>query len=71
MNASIDTSGLLGDYNVSVQGMAWAPKAGSGPYYPLNGQWSGISTKQLTVVQPTGYGNGTVYGILDKKIAGA
>ena len=71
VNASIDTSGLLGDYNVNVKGMAWAPKAGSVPYYPLNGQWSGISTRQLTVVQPTGYGNGTVYGILDKKIAGA
>ena len=71
VNASIDTSGLLGDYNVNVKGMAWAPKAGSGPYYPFNGQWSGISTRQLTVVQPTGYGNGTVYGILDKKIAGA
>ena len=71
VNASIDTSGLLGDYNVNVKGMAWAPKAGSGPYYPFNGQWSSISTKQLTVVQPTGYGNGTVYGILDKKIAGA
>jgi hypothetical protein len=71
VNASIDTSGLFGNYTISVRGMAWAPKSGGGPYYPLNGQWSGISTGLLTVVQPEGYGNGTVYGILDKKISGA
>ena len=52
--------------------MAAGPKTDpSKPYYPLNGDWSDISSMQFTVNQPTGYGNGTVYGILDKKIAGA
>jgi len=42
----------------------------SKPYYPLNGMWSGISSKQFTVVQPKGYANGTVSGS-EGNVAGA
>jgi len=71
VNASIDTSTLLGTYTVNVKGMASAPKTGGGPYYPLNGQWSGVYTTQFIVKQPEGYDNGTVYGSLGAKLAGA
>ena len=72
VNTSIDTLALLGTYTVNVKGMASAYKTILElPYYPLNGQWSSIISAQFNVNQPTGYGNGTVYGILDKKIAGA
>ena len=70
VNASIDTSRLLGNYNVSVKGMAWAPKSYGGPYYPFNGQWSGIRTTPLNVTQAKGNAIGTVYGSLGN-IAGA
>jgi hypothetical protein len=70
VNAIINTSGLLGNYNVNIQGMAWAPKSGGGPYYPLNGQWSGVRTVQLNVTQPKGDAIGTVSGSLGN-IAGA
>ena len=71
VNASIDTSSLLGTYTVNVKGMASAPKTGGGPYYPLNGQWSGVYATQFLVKQPEGYGNGTVYGTLGAQLAGA
>ncbi|MCX9083308.1 MAG: NapC/NirT family cytochrome c [Candidatus Methanoperedens sp.] len=71
VNASIDTSALLGTYNIYVKGMASAPKSGGGPYYPLNGQWSGIINTQFVVQQPEGYGNGTVYGYLGVHLSGA
>jgi hypothetical protein len=71
VNASIDTSALLGTYTVNVKGMAAAPKTGGGPYYPLNGQWSGVSTTQFIVKQPLGYDNGTIYGTLGATLAGA
>ena len=71
VNASIDTSLLFGTYTVNVKGMASAPKAAGGPYYPLNGDWSGIYNTQFMVKQPQGYDNGTVYGILGVKLAGA
>jgi hypothetical protein len=65
VNANIDTSRLLGNYNVNVMGMAWAPKVdGSRPYYPFNGQWSQVSTVQLNVTQTIRYVNGTVSGSL-------
>jgi len=41
VNASINTSLLLGTYTVNVKGMASAPKTGGGPYYLLNGEWRG------------------------------
>jgi len=41
------------------------------PYYPLNGQWSGVYSTQLIVEEPEGYDNGTVYSILGNHIAGA
>ena len=71
VNASIDTSTLLGTYTVNVMGMASAPKTGGGPYYPLNGQWSGVSATHFTVKQAEGYDNGRVYGSLGVKLAGA
>jgi hypothetical protein len=71
VNASIDTSTLLGTYTVNVKGMASAPKTGGGSYYPLNGQWSGVYTSAFIVNQPEGYDNGTVYGSLGAKLAGA
>ena len=72
VNATLNTSRLNGNYTVKVKGMASGPRTNlTLPAYPLNGDWSDTSSKQLTVVQPTGYGNGTVYGILNKKITGA
>jgi hypothetical protein len=71
VNASIETSTFLGTYIVNVKGMASAPKTGGGPYYPLNGQWSDVYTTQFIVKQPEGYNNGTVYGSLGAKLAGA
>jgi hypothetical protein len=71
VNTSIDTSSLLGTYTVYVKGMASAPKTSGGPYYPLNGQWSGVYNTQFIVEQPEGYDNGTVYGSLGVKLAGA
>jgi hypothetical protein len=72
VNASIDTSSLLGTYTVNIKGMASAPKTNpSLPYYPLNGQWSGITSAQFIVDQPTAYINGTVSGRLGAGIAGA
>jgi hypothetical protein len=71
VNASIDTSTLLGTYTVYIKGMASAPKTGGGPYYPLNGQWSGVYNTQFIVKQPEGYDNGTVYGSLGAKLSGA
>ena len=71
VNASIDTSTLLGTYTVYIKGMASAPKTGGGPYYPLNGQWSGVYNTQFIVNQPEGYDNGTVYGTLGAKLVGA
>ena len=73
VNASIDTSTLLGTYTLYIKGMASAPKTGGGPYYPLNGQWSkdDFYFTQFTVKQPEGYDNGTVYGTLGVKLAGA
>jgi len=50
--------------------MASAPKTSGGPYYPLNGEWSGVYTTQVIVQQPKGYDNGTVYGSLGVKLAG-
>ena len=70
VNASIDTSTLLGTYTVNIKGMASAPKTGGGPYYPLNGQWSSVYGTQLIVEEPEGYNNGTVYGTLGNHIAG-
>ncbi|VVB51776.1 Cytochrome c7 c [uncultured archaeon] len=65
VNATLDTTGFSGIYTVKVKGMASGPKTDSSkPYYPLNGDWSGISSMQLTVNQPTGYANGTVSGSL-------
>jgi len=72
VNSSIDTSDLLGIYTVNVKGMASAYKTNFAlPYYPLNGQWSGVYSTQFTVKQPEGYDNGTVYGTLGVKLAGA
>jgi hypothetical protein len=72
VNASIDTSALLGTYTVYVKGMASAYKTNpSLPYYPLNGQWSGVYNTQFIINQPEGYDNGTVYGTLGVKLAGA
>jgi len=72
VNASFDTSSLLGTYTVYVKGMASAYKTNPAfPYYPLNGQWSGVYSTQLIVEEPEGYDNGTVYGILGNHIAGA
>ncbi|MFZ3385237.1 MAG: hypothetical protein WA144_15060 [Candidatus Methanoperedens sp.] len=72
VNTSIDTSALLGTYTVNVKGMASAYKTIlTLPYYPLNGQWSGIISAQFSVNQPTGYNNGTVSGRLDNGLAGA
>jgi hypothetical protein len=71
VNYSIDTSTLLGTYTINVKGMSSAPKTGGGPYYPLNGQWSGVYTTQFIVNEPEGYGNGTVYGSLGAKLSGA
>jgi hypothetical protein len=70
--SNIATSGMKGTYTVYVKGMASAYKTNPAlPYYPLNGQWSGVSTTQFTVKQPEGYDNGTVYGSLGTKLAGA
>lgn len=72
VNTSIDTSALLGTYTVNVKGMASAYKTIPAlPYYPLNGQWSGIVSAQFIVNQPTGYNNGTVSGRLGNGLAGA
>jgi len=72
VNASIETSTLLGTYTINIKGMASAYKTNTAlPYYPLNGQWSGISSAQFTVDQPTGYNNGTVSGRLGDGVAGA
>ena len=71
VNASIDTSLLLGTYTVYIKGMASAPKTGGGPYYPLNGDWSGVYNTQFIVNQPEGYDNGTVYGSLGVRLSGA
>ncbi|VVB89207.1 Cytochrome c7 c [uncultured archaeon] len=72
VNATIDTSTLQGTYNVKVKGMSSAPRTDpSKPYYPLNGKWSGVASAQFTVVKPSGFDNGTVYGILGNNIAGA
>ncbi|MCZ7358210.1 MAG: hypothetical protein O8C66_13800 [Candidatus Methanoperedens sp.] len=50
VNASIDTSKLKGNYTVNVKGMASAPKTDtSKPYYPLNGDWSGVVSANFTV----------------------
>ena len=71
VNASINTSNLKGNYTINVKGMASAPKTDtSKPYYPLNGQWSGVSSTQLTVIEARGYANGTVSGNLGN-ISGA
>ena len=52
--------------------MASGPKTDpSKPYSPLNGEWSDISSMQFTVNQPEGYDNGTVYGSLGVRLAGA
>jgi hypothetical protein len=65
VNASINTFNLKDNYTVNVKGMASAPKTDpSKPYYPLNGLWSSIISTQLTVIQSTGYANGTVSGSL-------
>ena len=65
VNTTLDTTGLSGTYTVKVKGMASAPKTDpSKPYYPLNGQWSDISSMQFIVNQPKGYANGTVSGSL-------
>jgi len=71
VNAIIDTSPLLGTYTIYIKGMASAPKTGGGPYYPLNGEWSGVYTTQIIVKQSEGYDNGTVYGSLGAKLSGA
>ena len=72
VNASIGTSSLLGTYTINIKGMASAYKINPVlPYYPLNGQWSGVYGTQLIVEEPEGYDNGTVYGILGNHIAGA
>lgn len=71
VDASIDTSSLLGTYTVDVKGMASAYKTSGGPYYPLNGQWSGVYNIGFIVKQAEGYDNGTVYGPLGVKLAGA
>ncbi|MFZ3384840.1 MAG: carboxypeptidase regulatory-like domain-containing protein, partial [Candidatus Methanoperedens sp.] len=73
VSSNIITSNLKGTYTVYVKGMASAYKTNpSIPYYPMNGQWSsGVYSAQFKVEEPEGYGNGTVYGILDQKIAGA
>lgn len=61
VNASINTSNLLGTYTVYIKGMSSAPKTNiSLPYYPFNGLWSGAASRTLNVTQPTGYVNGTV-----------
>jgi len=59
VSATLDTTSLLGTYTVTVRGMAAGPKSGSGPNYPLNGQWNSASTT-LIVNEPKGYINGTV-----------
>jgi len=72
VNTSIDTSALLGTYTVNVKGMASAYKTIQAlPYYPLNGQWSGVYNTQFIVNQPEGYDNGTVYETLGVRLAGA
>ncbi|CAG0986036.1 hypothetical protein METP3_02364 [Methanosarcinales archaeon] len=72
VNTSIDTSTLLGTYTINIKGMASAYRTNpSLPYYPLNGQWSGVYNTQFIVEEPEGYNNGTVYGILGNHIAGA
>ncbi len=72
VKASIDTSRLTGNYTVNVKGMASGPKTDrTKPYYPLNGQWSAISSALLTVVEANGYVNGTVRDTTGKGIAGA
>ena len=73
VSSNIITSNLKGTYTVYVKGMASAYKTNpSLPYYSMNGQWSsGVYSAQFKVEEPEGYGNGTVYGILDQKIAGA
>ncbi|VVB51777.1 Cytochrome c7 c [uncultured archaeon] len=61
VNATLDTSGLKGTYTINVKGMASGPKTDpSKPYYPLNGQWSSVSSTQLIVNELKGYINGTV-----------
>ena len=72
VNAVTVTSTLLGTYTVYIKGMASAYKTTPAlPYYPLNGQWSGVYNTQLTVNEAEGYNNGTVYGSLGTKLAGA
>ena len=60
VSATLDTTSLMGTYTVNVKGMASGPKSGSGPNYPLNGQWSSIASTQLIVTESKGYINGTV-----------
>jgi hypothetical protein len=72
VSASIDTSKLFGNYTVNVKGMASAPKSISSiPYYPFNGQWSGVSSRQFTVTMPKGYINGTIRTNSGINISGA
>jgi hypothetical protein len=70
VSATLDTTSLRGTYTVIVRGMAAGPKSGSGPNYPLNGQWSSDST-QLIVTEPKGYVNGTVRNTTGAVIPGA
>ena len=61
VNATLDTTGLKGTYTINVKGMASGPRTDpSKPYYPLNGQWSSVSSTQLIVNELKGYINGTV-----------
>jgi hypothetical protein len=72
VSASINTSNLFGTYTVHVMGMASAPKSISSiPYYPLNGQWTGVSSRQFTVTLPKGYINGTIRTNSGINISGA
>jgi hypothetical protein len=65
VNITLDTTNLSGIYTVNIKGMASGPKANpSKPYYPLNGQWSDVSSIQFTVIKQTGDATGTVSGSL-------
>ncbi|CAG0983377.1 hypothetical protein METP2_02118 [Methanosarcinales archaeon] len=72
VNASINTSNLLGTYTVYIKGMSSAPKTNIYlPYYPFNGLWSGAASRTLNVTQPTGYVNGTVRNGSGSNLSGA
>jgi hypothetical protein len=72
VNITLDTTNLSGIYTVNIKGMASGPKANpSKPYYPLNGQWSDVSSIQFTVIKQTGDATGMVRGILGNNISGA